>query len=295
MLAEADSMVIKRDPRLGRKRVTSLLLWKEKPLKNISKRPLLRIERCRSSMDNKLSMLVREMMEILWLQLLIGKTLIKPIPIRRIKRILVWWTAVRSIEKWERLSNYTPILPPIQMIRQLILDLINSKTISRELVWLQTQVGVIKVVMQSPKILESLVLLTWDNSNSSQMFCIKLITQNSNLLAKKEWILITTITLKMAHLKVPLPKNLIKVSLQQVITGWTTLTTRSNCKQEMVMITMKEIKDRRSLLQILITMASELVVPIRFRMSTLKRRMPIFHGPKSHLLQRNKSFYHRTW
>ena len=78
------------------------------------------------------------------------------------------------------------------------------------------------------------------------MFYMQLTTLNSNLLAKRELILITLIINKMVLLMDLLVRDQIKVSLQLVTIGSITPIIRGNFKLEMDKVTMRENKDPRS-------------------------------------------------
>ena len=165
MPAEVDFMEIKKVLKHGKKRVILLPLWKRK-LPNVMKKRLQpKTEKCRNFMVKKQLMLVKEMMETLWQQGLIGETLIKLILTKKIKKINPLWMDRKLIEKLERHSNYIQTSQLTLMKTQLLQELINSTMISRESVWLQMQDGMTRVDLQSLWIQENQVLSTWDNNS----------------------------------------------------------------------------------------------------------------------------------
>ena len=165
MLAEVDSMAIRKVLNLGKRNLILLLLWKKKLSNAMRKRLLPKTEKCKNFMVKKLSMLAKEMMEISWLQELIGEIPIKLTLIKEIRRMLLLWMVLRLIEKLERLSNcILTLLLTLMKIPQ-TQDLINSIKIKKEYLWLLTQGGMLKVVMLNQLMLTNLMHMEWDSSN----------------------------------------------------------------------------------------------------------------------------------
>lgn len=202
---------------------------------------------------------------------------------------------VKLIEKPERLNNCIQTLPLILMIKQLPIDSINSITKRREFSWHLILYGMLKVVLLNPKMLAKVMHTIWGKDNLNLMSYLKLIIPNTNLLARRELILIISVTNLMVHHKDHQTRNLIRIFNRLLTTGSTMMIERGNSKLEMVRTIMREIKDIKSLHQTLINMVSQEVALPMYRMTTLLKKLPIFHGLKSHLLPKNTNFCHQLW